>query len=100
MPGEKEVSGLPLNFDGQVELVIKLVDENPGKCCESIFDNQAGNIESVEIIEEDDVHSLSITVINRASGKTATVSLIVPSSLDKGEYFLWTEEGTFDLGRC
>eukprot|EP01127_Copromyxa_protea_P024518 TRINITY_DN9710_c0_g1_i1.p1 TRINITY_DN9710_c0_g1~~TRINITY_DN9710_c0_g1_i1.p1 ORF type:complete len:642 (+),score=89.81 TRINITY_DN9710_c0_g1_i1:180-2105(+) len=64
-----------------------MVDEAPEGCIDNIF------------ADEGDTNNLSITIINRQSNKSATVNLVVPDHLDTGEYLLWTEEGTFDLGR-
>lgn len=76
-----------------------MVDETPGsiwQCVLLTFSD--GCIETV-FVDEDDTNNLSITIINRQSDKSTVVNLVVPSALDRGEYFLWTEEGTFDLGK-
>lgn len=98
--GETKKSGLPTDFQGQVDLVVDMVEETASM---QLRLNEAlnltdGCIESV-FVDEDDTNNLSITIINRQSGKSTTVNLVVPGVLDRGEYFLWTEEGTFDLGK-
>jgi hypothetical protein len=49
-------------------------------------------------VDDGDTNNLSVTIINRISDKSTTINLVVPDLLDSGEYLLWTEEGTFELG--
>lgn len=47
----------------------------------------------------DENGNFCVTMINRDSNKKAEISLILPEDdLAKGEYCLWTEDGTYDLG--
>lgn len=54
----------------------------------------------IRSVEDAGDQSLLITVVNPNNGRTQEVTLIVPVNLLRGEYMLWADESTIELGKA
>ena len=70
----------------QLEQVQKAVKETPNGCI-------------LEVVV-DDLTNAVLIMINRTTGKTSKVTLMIPQNLTRGEYTLWTRDGAYELGRA
>lgn len=52
----------------------------------------------IEEVTVDDLNNAIFTMINRTTGKSNEVTLMIPANIERGEFALWTRDGHYELG--